>query len=216
MTEAIYGWMRNLAYTLLFFTAVLQLLPEGDYRRYVKYFLGLLLILTVMGPLLDLFSLEDSLGGIMDRYLERSEDYQQEAFSEGERIADSYVKEAAALTDIELCSLFANTLDNAIEACVKIKDREKRRITLKARSVNGHFSYEIVNAKENKVTERNGSFETDKEDKGSHGIGRTPSARRRCRAADSSCMAETSRQYAVMNVNLCKKLAFLCIRVYTG
>ena len=98
MTEAIYGWMRNLAYTLLFFTAVLQLLPEGDYRRYVKYFLGLLLILTVMGPLLDLFSLEDSLGGIMDRYLERSEDYQQEAFSEGERIADSYVKEAAALT----------------------------------------------------------------------------------------------------------------------
>lgn len=98
MTEAIYGWMRNLAYTLLFFTAVLQLLPEGDYRKYVKYFLGLLLILTVMGPLLDLFSLEDSLGGIMDRYLERSEDYQQEAFSEGERIADSYVKEAAALT----------------------------------------------------------------------------------------------------------------------
>lgn len=81
------------------------------------------------------------------------------------------LKEAAALTDIELCSLFANTLDNAIEACVKIKDREKRRITLKARSVNGHFSYEIVNAKENKVTERNGSFETDKEDKGSHGIG---------------------------------------------
>ena len=134
------------------------------------------------------------------------------------------LKEAAALTDIELCSLFANTLDNAIEACVKIKDREKRRITLKARSVNGHFSYEIVNAKENKVTERNGSFETDKEDKGSHGIGlwnvrqivQTPSARRRCRAADSSCMAETSRQYAVMNVNLCKKLAFLCIRVYTG
>ena len=37
--------------------------------------------------------------------------------------------------------------------------------------MNGHFSYEIVNAKENKVTERNGSFETDKEDKGSHGIG---------------------------------------------
>ena len=81
------------------------------------------------------------------------------------------LKEAAALTDIELCSLFANTLDNAIEACVKIQEREKRRITLKARSVNGHFSYEIVNAKENKVTERNGSFETDKEDKGSHGIG---------------------------------------------
>ena len=81
------------------------------------------------------------------------------------------LKESAVLTDIELCSLFANTLDNAIEACVKIKDREKRRITLKARSVNGHFSYEIVNSKENRVTEKNGNFETDKSDRLSHGIG---------------------------------------------
>lgn len=96
--EAIYGWMRNLAYTLLFFTVVLQLLPEGDYQKYVKYFLGLLLIFTVASPLLEMFSLEDSIEGIMDRYLERSEEYQQEAFQEGQRIADSYVKEAAALT----------------------------------------------------------------------------------------------------------------------
>lgn len=94
--------------------------------------------------------------------------------AEEEGIACEYevdLKESAALTDIELCSLFANTLDNAIEACVKIRERENRRITLKVRSVNGHFSYEIVNTKENKVTERNGSFDTDKEDKGSHGIG---------------------------------------------
>ena len=81
-----------------------------------------------------------------------------------------------------------------------------------------------MNTKENAVEERNGSIGKDREDKGSHGIGlrskrqivQTPSARRRCREADSGCMADTSRQYAVMNVNLCKKLAFLCIRVYTG
>ena len=81
------------------------------------------------------------------------------------------LRETSVLRDIELCSLFANTLDNAIEACLKIPEKEKRRITLKARCMNGHFSYEIVNTKENKVTERNGSFETDKEDKSSHGIG---------------------------------------------
>ena len=75
------------------------------------------------------------------------------------------------MEDIDLCSLFANTLDNAIEACMKIPDEKKRRITLKARSKNGNFSYEIANSKENQVMERNGELRTDKEDKSSHGIG---------------------------------------------
>ena len=56
MTEAIYGWIRNLAYTLLFFTVVLQLVPEGGYRKYIRYFLGLILIVTVISPVYSLFS----------------------------------------------------------------------------------------------------------------------------------------------------------------
>ncbi len=81
------------------------------------------------------------------------------------------LQDGLAVDDIDLCSLFANTLDNAIEACMKIPDEKKRRITLKARSKNGNFSYEIVNSKENQVMERNGELRTDKEDKASHGIG---------------------------------------------
>ena len=57
------------------------------------------------------------------------------------------LEEALPIDDIDLCSLFANTLDNAVEACEKIAEREKRRISLKARCRNGHFSYEIVNSK---------------------------------------------------------------------
>ena len=81
------------------------------------------------------------------------------------------LEEVLPIDDIDLCSLFANTLDNAVEACEKIAEREKRRISLKARCRNGHFSYEIVNSKENRVTEKNGNFETDKSDRLSHGIG---------------------------------------------
>ena len=94
--------------------------------------------------------------------------------AEGSGISCEYqvdLEEALPLDDIELCSLFANTLDNAVEACEKIREREKRRISLKARCRNGHFSYEIVNSKENRVTEKNGNFETDKSDRLSHGIG---------------------------------------------
>lgn len=108
MTEAIYGWMRDLAYTLLFFTAVLQLLPEGDYQRYVKYFLGLLLILTVLGPLLSVFSLDISIEEMMGRYLEGSRLEGEDAAEEGERMAERYAREAAALAvEEQLAEIFS-------------------------------------------------------------------------------------------------------------
>lgn len=81
------------------------------------------------------------------------------------------LKEIPAVDDIDLCVLFANTLDNAIEACSKMKERQNRHISVKARCMGGQFSYEIINSKENTVTERDGVLATDKEDSGSHGIG---------------------------------------------
>ena len=76
------------------------------------------------------------------------------------------------LDDITLCSVFANTLDNAIEACSKIPSGQQRKISAKARyTKEGYFSYEIVNTKENEVQKRKGRFLTDKEDPHSHGLG---------------------------------------------
>lgn len=76
------------------------------------------------------------------------------------------------IDDISLCTLFANSLDNAIEACRKIPDQEKRRLSLKARySESGCFSLEISNSKINSVSEKQGSFITDKEDRKMHGLG---------------------------------------------
>lgn len=49
---------------------------------------------------------------------------------------------------ISLCCLFSNTLDNAIEASVKIPDENERKMSVKARvTENGYFTYEISNAK---------------------------------------------------------------------
>lgn len=73
---------------------------------------------------------------------------------------------------VSLCTIFANTLDNAVEACQKIKDPAKRRLSLKARCTqNGYFSYEIVNSKVNAVRKKKDAFLTDKEDARSHGLG---------------------------------------------
>lgn len=75
------------------------------------------------------------------------------------------------MEDMEMCTLLANTLDNAIEASVKIADIRKRWISLKVRCRNGNLSCEIENVKENKITEKNGLFETDKSDSSVHGLG---------------------------------------------
>ncbi len=76
------------------------------------------------------------------------------------------------IDDISLCTLFANSLDNAIEACRKILDKEKRRLSLKARySESGYFSLEISNSKINPVSEKQGAFMTDKDNQKMHGLG---------------------------------------------
>lgn len=76
------------------------------------------------------------------------------------------------IDDVSLCTIFANTLDNAIEACRKITDPSKRKLELKCRyTENGYFSFELTNSKVNEINEKKGRFLSDKEDQSSHGIG---------------------------------------------
>lgn len=73
---------------------------------------------------------------------------------------------------ISLCCLFANTLDNAIEASLKIPNPHDRNISVKARvTENGYFTYEITNSKINAILEQKGSLKSDKQDPSSHGLG---------------------------------------------
>jgi len=76
-----------------------------------------------------------------------------------------------SMDDISLCSLFGNTLDNAIEANLKIPDLSYRSLSVKARCSNKFFSYEISNAKENEIITARKKILTDKANKKSHGFG---------------------------------------------
>lgn len=96
------------------------------------------------------------------------------------QLADSYdieckfqveVGQDIKIDDVSLCSLAANTLDNAIEACCAVPNPALRHIVLKARWAGGHFSYFIENSKVNPVTESKGRFHTGKKEKAAHGFG---------------------------------------------
>jgi hypothetical protein len=75
------------------------------------------------------------------------------------------------IDDIDLCSIFANTLDNAIEASQKIDDPSKRKIVLKARCDKGYFSYNIINTIGEEITVSQDRYLTTKQDKETHGYG---------------------------------------------
>ena len=54
MFAYIYEWIRNLAYYMILVTAVLQVAPEGGYRKYIRFFCGLLLVVLLASPVLSL------------------------------------------------------------------------------------------------------------------------------------------------------------------
>lgn len=72
----------------------------------------------------------------------------------------------------DVCTIFANSLDNAIEACDKINNKDiKKKIDIKVKYVNGFCLVKISNTKTNKIISRNKKILTDKKDGFFHGIG---------------------------------------------
>ena len=139
-----------------------MLLKDGHYEKAEEYLSGLN---QEFAARTKTYCSDPVVNAVLNAKMQRAQE---------EGIACEYqvdLTESLPIEDIDLCAIFANTLDNAIEACMKISEADRRRILLKARCVNGNFSFEIENTKENAVTEKNGNFETDKEDRHSHGIG---------------------------------------------
>ncbi|KPI53193.1 ATP-binding protein [Clostridioides difficile] len=72
---------------------------------------------------------------------------------------------------IDLCTIFSNSLDNAIEASLKISDLSNRKVVLKARCEKEYFSYLLTNNKVNPINKKHELFVSDKKDSNSHGYG---------------------------------------------
>ena len=54
-------WVKNIVCYLCFVQIVEQLLPQGNYQKYVRFFCGLLLIVIVISPFTDAAGLSDRL-----------------------------------------------------------------------------------------------------------------------------------------------------------
>ncbi len=69
MRAYIFDWVRTLAAYFIFMTMVLNFIPEGQYRKYVRYFFSLLLLLLLSRPLRELTGWEERMSNSLDEML---------------------------------------------------------------------------------------------------------------------------------------------------
>lgn len=58
MLEYIYQWIENIAFYIIIFTVAMQMIPNNNYKKYIQFFTGLILIIMLGGPILKIFGAE--------------------------------------------------------------------------------------------------------------------------------------------------------------
>lgn len=59
--EAVFSWVKNIVVFFLVLTLIDEILPDSDYRKYIRLAGGMVLILIVFSPVLKLFDMSDSM-----------------------------------------------------------------------------------------------------------------------------------------------------------
>ena len=92
MLEQLYGWIRNIAVYLVVMTGVMHIVPGKEYRKYIRFFSGLILIILLASPLLKLTGMWEDFGSLY-----RNREYEMEV-ERIERAAEEYRE--AGLSDL--------------------------------------------------------------------------------------------------------------------
>lgn len=73
MKAELYQWMKNLAVFYILFTALLHLVPDKKYEKYVRLFMGLLLIFMMCTPVFSILGKGEELAGSFQLHFEDEE-----------------------------------------------------------------------------------------------------------------------------------------------
>ena len=95
MLSQLYDWLQNVICYFLLLTVVMNLLPDDSYKKYIRYYMGLLLILTFLSPI---FQITD-MGQKLESYIESFEGFEIEA-QEWEEKAEAWEKSWEKETEI--------------------------------------------------------------------------------------------------------------------
>lgn len=75
------------------------------------------------------------------------------------------------ISNMDLCTIFGNAVDNAIEACRKVENVERRYISIHSEKSAGQLIISFINSYQGQIQMRNGLPVTSKKDPHWHGLG---------------------------------------------
>lgn len=120
----LYGWMKSLVLYLIMSGLVLNMAPSGNYRKYISFFAGLLIVIIMVRPLSFLlkFNTED-----LERLVYGMESYMQDKsiFKDRDDIYDYY--------DMGVKTTIITSLKNMgydIEDVNVITDKDKKPVSV--------------------------------------------------------------------------------------
>lgn len=59
MFTYLYQWIENVAFYLVVITVLIQLIPNNSYKKYIRFFTGLILVLLLSNPIMKIFNMEE-------------------------------------------------------------------------------------------------------------------------------------------------------------
>ena len=74
MIAFIYEWMENIAFYLVILVAIMQMIPQTSYQKYIRFFAGMILILMLAGPILRIFGMTELQSTAYQNALQEIED----------------------------------------------------------------------------------------------------------------------------------------------
>ena len=75
MFEGIYEWLKDLAYYVILVTALFHMIPGEVWGKYIRFFTGLVMVVLLLSPILQLFQEKDPLQ-IMEHYEQGMKDWE--------------------------------------------------------------------------------------------------------------------------------------------
>lgn len=90
MKEFLYGWIRDVAFYTLLMNVVLHVLPEESQRKYLRFFMGIVLMIVVLSPVLSAMGLNRVLD---DTYVEMTSDQELQDFKRRQEEAEKALEQ---------------------------------------------------------------------------------------------------------------------------
>lgn len=94
MFQYLYEWAQNLAFYMVLITVVLHAVPDSGYKKYIRFFTGMVLILMVITPVFRIFGMDSQ---IVNFYKSREYEAKLKEIEE----ATDYLKDIDSLEILE-------------------------------------------------------------------------------------------------------------------